>query len=118
MSHHEDALNELTAEAHHAHATSLHREVIQLRKEITDLKLAQKATNKENGVLVDAGICHAFEVHDRDVRIKALEAVNAAQRKENVKLTHEVSRLNTLAEQRRLDLRASRQSMRRLRGKR
>ena len=31
MSHHEDVLNELTAEAHHAHATSLQREVGQLR---------------------------------------------------------------------------------------
>ena len=31
MSHHEDALNELTAETHHAHATSLQREVGQLR---------------------------------------------------------------------------------------
>lgn len=118
MSHHEDALNELTAEAHHAYATSLQREVIQLRKEIADLKRAQKAMNRENGVLVDAGICHAFEVHDRDVRIKALEAVNAAQRKENVKFTHKASRLDTLAKQRRLDLRALRQTMRRLRGER
>lgn len=31
MSHHEDELNELTAKAHHAHATSLQREVGQLR---------------------------------------------------------------------------------------
>ena len=31
MSHHEDELNELTAKAHYAHATSLQREVGQLR---------------------------------------------------------------------------------------
>ena len=115
--HHQDAIDELTAIAHRTHAASLQREVIQLHRQIADFRRAKKVTDRANGMLVDAGIFHAFEVHDRDVRISALESVNAVQRKENDKLTHKVACLVALAEQRRVDLRAARQTMRRLRGK-
>ena len=77
MSYHEAALSELTANAHHAHATSLQREVIELRGQIDSLDRALEGKGTIIVALVEAGVCHAFDLCERDKRI-----ANLAQRLE------------------------------------
>lgn len=73
MSHHQDAIDEMTAEAHREHVAALQREIAQLRKQIA---LEHNLEGKDIiiAALVNAGIHHAFEVQWRDRRIAELEA--------------------------------------------
>ena len=73
MSHHEDAINALTAEGHHAHATSLQREVIELHGQIDSLDRALEGKGVIIAALVEAGVCHAFDLCKRDKRIADLQ---------------------------------------------
>lgn len=91
--HRKDAIDVLTAEAHHAHATSLQREVVELRGQIDGLDRALEAKEVTIAALVNAGVCHAFDLCRRDKRITDLQqrleravTANVTLRQENARL--------------------------------